>query len=441
MSPVVLSHLDSIEWFHSFIFEDADARAPHICGLKLPDFEYSLEMDDSWFDRINDCLAALLGAATHLDSFDAEDLPKILTKLRSPLRYLHVEAHAPFNIPASFLHHHMAHFARTLEILELECLTFDISPPSVTTQFTALRSLKAKFVHNFHQLEVVLRLFPNLDNSLVLECLNTTLAKDAYPALRERNKEAQKVHPWPGLDRLVCDDDVAFLMALQCPIRHMDILHWVSLPDRKQFLVETLRHNPPRQLYSSISFFDGLDSSDGLFPLEAADTLTHLVISKHVPGDQFLDALSKSMQHLRLTHLRVVLHYHLRVHQDGAPMQTQLDLSRNLYTAGEGDRDLYRAAVRFFNSMPALQYLFLTTCGYVLTVNGNSSSCTCQRLSSQAWRAVGSAEDLHPSDAAERGPCQEISSEMAETVMDREELHLRSRDENFVRSCCDSASE
>ena len=87
----------------------------------------------------------------------------------------------------------------------------------------------------------------------------------------------QKTHTWPRLDRLACDSDVAFMLALQCPIRRMEIPH-VSLPNGAQYLVETLRSNAPRQLLFGLSLFDDIRNLDGLFPFEAVDKLTHLVV-------------------------------------------------------------------------------------------------------------------------------------------------------------------
>ncbi|PIL31137.1 hypothetical protein GSI_05833 [Ganoderma sinense ZZ0214-1] len=483
MSPVVLWDLDSIQRFHDFIFKNPNGRAPHIHGLKLPDFEYDFQMDYSWFKSINGCLAALLEAAIHLEylylpstefqnivlgavqklttlrqlsmgsHFNIEYTFKLLTTSRSPIRYLYVDAYEILNLPASFLHRHMAHLAPTLETLELDDLTLDISPLSVTTQFTALRRLKAQLICPLDRLEVLLRLFPNLDNSLVLSYPGSTLSPDAYAEVRERNKEAQNAHTWPCLDRLACDDDVAFMLALRCPIRLMDIPH-VSLPLGKRYLVETLRYNCPQQLHLGLLLCDGLDGLDGLFPLEAADRLTHLLVFARVqmagnnysliPWDQVLDGLLHSMQHLRTTHLRIVLHYSIHPGPGDPQTEAQPNQHRSLYAASDGD--LHRAAARFFSSMPALQYLFLTTCGYVANSVERAHSYTCQRLASRAWCAVSADTEVTVTDphlsgaSAERGPCAAISGDEAETIMDREELRLGSREEAMVKVCYEPGS-
>ncbi|KAM5535249.1 hypothetical protein V8D89_011055 [Ganoderma adspersum] len=465
ISPIVLRPFGgSVERFHSFIFEDVGGRAAHIYGLKLPDFDYKYGMEDK-LDGISGRLVDLLEAATHLEYLylptidfphvvfaavetlttlrhlsvgihsETDSLFKLLTTMRSPLGYLRVAANDRFNLPASFLHHQMAYFASTLETLDLDDLTIDMSPLSVTSQFTALRTLKASLIRPMHmdQLEVLLRLFPNLDDSLVLNRDLTPI--DTYPAVRERNKEAQKVYTWPRLDRLACYSDVAFMLALQCPIRRMDI-PYVSLPNGAQCLIETLRLNAPRQLCFGLSLFDGLHGLDGLFPLEAADNLTHLAvlvrlhfdhrferggITSMLPWYKVLDTLLQSMQHLRTTHLRIVLHCH--IHPEGPQTEAQLDLHRSMYAASEGD--LARAAGPFFSSISGLQYLFLITCGYITFWDAKRETDACHRLSSQAWRAVDAVADLYsPGASRESGLYTAINSETAETVVDREDLRL-----------------
>ena len=177
------------------------------------------------------------------------------------------------------MRHQLAHFASTLETLDLDDLTLDISPLSATSQFTSLRTLKVVSI-NLDQLEVLLRLFPNLDNSLELSSLDRDLTPAVtYPAVRERNKEVQKMCTWPHLDRLTCPSNIAFVLALRCPVRRMDI-YSVLLPKDAQYLLESLRLNAPRQLCVGLSLLDCLYGLDGLFPLEAAgrDRLTHLVV-------------------------------------------------------------------------------------------------------------------------------------------------------------------
>ena len=307
MSPVVLSNAEALDRFHDFIFADAAARAPHIRGLKLPralpDSNNS-ERNNSPSQIPIDRLITILERAINLEylslpisglvdllptvakistlrelfawgGYSIKPFLKLLATLRSPLRRLHVdwEWFFPGGLAADFLHNSLAHFAPTLEILELPDFAPDVSPSSVTTPFPAMRSLKANLVHNIESLDALLHLFPNLDDNLVIHSLHCTSTD--HPAFREQSKEAQKIQTWPGLNHVVFTVQAAFLLALQCPIRRMHIEGYIASPEEKQRLAEVLHDNCPRQL--SVWFRD-LHTLDGLFPVEATTRLTHLVL-------------------------------------------------------------------------------------------------------------------------------------------------------------------
>ncbi|KAI1791954.1 hypothetical protein LXA43DRAFT_369146 [Ganoderma leucocontextum] len=496
MAPVNLLNGESIDNFYRFIFANEPARAPYIYGLKLPaSYNYDIQvMDNSRFQTIDDHLVALLEAAIHIQYlyfptsvsdpiFDAamklttlRELHAVsdvyqgplrfrLTTLRSPLRSLRIEENDPFgdNISTTHLHNGLSHFAPTLEVLELDFFQIEIPSSSVTIPFTAVRSLKVKnadFIFDLDQVAILLRLFPNLDNTLSLgTCLGTNVAEDEYLIMRQRNQEAQKAHAWSGLDWLVCDAETAFLMALQCSIRRMDI--GVPHSRGKRYLTETLRHNSPRQLHLSLSFRDGFGVLDGLLPFEAADKLTHLVVfadfdvpyqrrarrrRKHirVPWDQFIDRAVDSIKHLHITHLRIVFYY--TVHQalpdpwpEGDAVSTECEV------------DLHSAATRLRDTMPTLQYLFLTACGGTYAIPPREEWEPCQKqtldkwLSSKAWRVVhdNASGGLRPSTRTpESGSCiMELSREDAERVMHQEELRLSCDEEDMVRQCSDSTGD
>ncbi len=309
MSPAVnLWSGESVDSFHRFIFADEAARAPYIYGLKLPDrFDYHVGEHEPQYQIFDDHLVAILQAAVHVEylSFPtgvsdrvftaaadvatlrelridgevySEYMWKILASFRSPIRSLRIDAGYGSDglLYASSLQNHFTNCAHTLEVLEVQDLFLDISPSSITTPFTALRSLKTGSISNFDDLGVLLRLFPNLDDTLVLDTLN----ERSDPASPEWSQETQKTHTWPRLDRVVCDTKAAFLMALQCPIRSMVITVVPSWQARQQRydLAPILRHNCPRRLRLSASFNDGLGGLDELFPPEGTDNLTHLVM-------------------------------------------------------------------------------------------------------------------------------------------------------------------
>ncbi|KAI1783162.1 hypothetical protein LXA43DRAFT_1047764 [Ganoderma leucocontextum] len=188
-----------------------------------------------------------------------------------------------------------------------------------------------------------------------------------------------------------------------------------------------------------------------MFPLEAADKLTHLVMfaNLHVslPRTGHDDAIDMDipwiirlidpMRHLRLTHLRIFL-YHRVFHDLSGVTQRNPGaiLDEDFVNAGiPSEMDLQPAATRFFDTMPTLQYVFLTACrcSYVrewpATIGYRRNNTW---ISSKAWRAVDANERPLPSDTM-CGSCVELDREAAEAIMDREELHLLSEEEDMIR--------
>ena len=312
MSPIILVNDDSINSLHAFIFSNKPARAQHIYGLELPSPCTYQAMDDSLFPLTDARLVALLEVAVHIQylsfptnvndlvfeavmklttlhrlhttsHYDAQPFRSRLITFRSPLRCLRIDQFdlTDDSISAFFLHKHLTHFAPTLKVLDLDSFQLDLLPDSITTPFTAVHSLKFRTGYissDFHPLAILLRLFPNLDDTLVLGSFNAMLTDDQLAALRARSEEEQTTHAWPRLDRLVCDAELAFAYALQCPVRRMDVL--VEGAHGKQYLLDTLWNNVPRHLHLSLelSCRKGWGVLDDLLPLEVADRLTHLLI-------------------------------------------------------------------------------------------------------------------------------------------------------------------
>ncbi|PIL31141.1 hypothetical protein GSI_05837 [Ganoderma sinense ZZ0214-1] len=511
MSSVVLSSPEAVERFHKFIFADQTSRAPYLYGLTFhPYADYAPDGDP----RFQSCLIAILEVATRLeyldfptsigdsvcstvakmttlrelvvtsgsnasphDQYNPEALGILLTALRSPLRHLLVADYEQGQISLDFLHSHLVHFAPTLEFLKFGDLSSNIFSFPVTTPFAAVRSLHISSVYQFsaYGMDILLRLFPNLDDTLFLK--GFILRAEEYSGLRERNQEAQKEYTWPGLYRVTYNTPLAFTMALRCPIRCMDIYGLV--PEEARYLTEVLRDNCPQQLLLPMALFshNHLQIVDRLFPPEAADRLTHLVLffeidinrrrqpsgqsNSNFSWDQFMDTFVHATKHLRrLTHLRVVLYYHVYAptsefeseskptpNQPNAPPEPHVDdeaFAQNI----AHDADLYPAAIRLLHSLPALEYVLLTTCG----VHRFGKPWTYWH-SSRAWHVqevVAESEDLRrddPLDGAQTRDstrsrsCVEISGEAAEAVVDEEELHLGQREEKMVSHCAQSALE
>ncbi|KAM5539860.1 hypothetical protein V8D89_006363 [Ganoderma adspersum] len=478
ISPVVLSSSESIGRFHTFIFGDAAALASCIYGLSFAAFYYDLEDEDARnrSEAATGYLVALLESATRLQSlhlqtaagdrvliaaaqvatlrellvlsegYDGGRLPRFLSTLQSPLRRLRIATIDPDDFRASFLHGSLTHLAPTLEVLELEDFPLDLSPSSIITPFTALRTLETKVISFVSCLDVLWWLFPHLD-TLVVGHLDRRFTGDNYPAVREQSKEAQKTCAWPALDHTVCEADMAFMMALQCPIRRMDLT--VSDGQSMRRLEETLRDNCPRQLRLSLRFDHGLRAVDALFPPEIGEKLTHLVIIAninvktadtvghhwHVSWTQFVDRLMGWTGHLCLTHLRIVFHY--KIHQ--YPRATS---SASCPENSVRETDLQLIAARLLDTVPTLQHVFLTHCGRMWAWAGSCTRLHSKWSASGAWCAAGADEDNNtcpPNPGLKRSPCVEISR--PEGVMDREELQLTQREEDMIRSCSDSRSD
>ncbi|KAM5538334.1 hypothetical protein V8D89_007936 [Ganoderma adspersum] len=494
MSPVALSSPDSVERFHRFIFADPTSRAPHLYGLSIsPEFYYAEHEDSPISTKY---LAAILETAIHFEylyvptsialsvcttvakmttirelavfsdcgahiQHEPEALNSLLAALRSPLQHLSIADHKMGKMSAGFLHDHLFYLAPILESLTLgdSEFSFNISPSSVTTPFAALRSLEISAIYqfDFYRMDVLLRLFPNLDDTLILKGFSALAHQP--PALREQSKEAQEDHTWPGLDRVTLSATLAFAMALRCPIRYMCIDSSVLHETRD--LADALRDSCPQQLLLPITLFarDHLHHLDGLFPPEAAKTLTHLVLFvevevnrfrrptgqwENISWDQLMACLVRSIAHLHLTHLRIIFHHdiHPPESEPGHPAASapairippDEDFAQNV----AHDADLYPAATRLVDAMQTLQYVLLTTCGV-----RRYGEPWMNWHSSKAWCVVDADEDVvtpgYPPDSG-RLSCVEISSEEAQAVIDEEELHLSYREENMMWHCIKNAS-
>ncbi|KAM5535283.1 hypothetical protein V8D89_011089 [Ganoderma adspersum] len=482
ISPVVLSNSLSVDMFHSFISRDSAALAPYIYGLKLASFYYNVENEDVRLraETAVRHIVALLESATRIQSlhlqiaagdrvltvvaklatlrelivlsggYDGAKLHQFLSTLQSPLRRLRIEAAEPDDFHASFLHGSLAHLAPTLEVLELEDFPLDLSSSSVTTPFTAMRTLKTKAISFASRLDVLWWLFPGLD-TLIVDHLAKRFVEDNYQAARERNREAQKTCSWSSLDHVVCEADTVYLMALECPIRRMDVTVSEGRPLLR--LTETLRHTCPKQLRLSLSFDYGLRAVDelfpsDLFPSELGEKLMHLVVFADINVQtvdtrrhanlswiQFMDRLAGSMDHLRLTHLRVVFHYkihHVATYSNAAP----LDLGPGAVDTPR-EADLQLIAARLFDAMPTLQHVFLTHCGRTWVWAGSYTQLHSKWSASGAWRAAGVDENIRLKRSL---GMDSISRAETKAVMDREELQLSQREEDMIRPCSDSMS-
>ncbi|PIL31124.1 hypothetical protein GSI_05820 [Ganoderma sinense ZZ0214-1] len=481
MSPVNLSNRRFVDSFHNFIFADEAARAPCVYGLKLPNVRRvgTEECTDSQPSTMQQRLVAILQAAVHLEYLhlpSVVDLDLVLTAAANmtSLRELHLvfgqSSRPPWQILGTFcsplqslrverekddswidydfwrmtlLHDHLAAFAPTLEVLELQMVYFDISPSLITTPFTALRSFTTHWFAGFNESTMValLQLFPNLDDTLFLDFLDTMEMEFAYRSIRECSMEAQRARAWSCLDRVACNVDLAFVMALRCPIRRMDLRMYYFSPGRAS-VSSILRHSCPQILHFRLPLSDfDLDDLDDLFPSEGVDLLTHLVMfapSTHLDDygrykltswNQFRDKLISSMKHLRLTHLRIVFYYSLFM-PDG-------DFIGREPAKVAGDTDLYAAATAFFSAIPTLRHL---SSRQIQSGERNTDKW----LSSKAWRIaehrVHEGDQLSNAKSRSTKSIVALSTEAANRIVEQEELDLCSSDKSMVQVCGDAST-
>ncbi|PIL30601.1 hypothetical protein GSI_07302 [Ganoderma sinense ZZ0214-1] len=403
-------------------------------------------------------VASLQELIINVDSSEhssCEALRKFLTILRSPLRRLRIEEdyrEDSGGIRASFIHD-LIHFASTLEALELSYLVLDMHPSSVKTPFAAIRSLNivssCSFPPRSLPAETLQCLFPNLDHVLQIgELAVQWEGGEQYDRLahRARSKTVQTIFTWSKLDHFICDTNAAFVLALRCPIRRMEIsMTW--LPEEEQDLAEILRYNPPQKLLLSL---DATPINRLVFPPEAADKLTHLLsvqlnfkrpnrqrrttrpdgIGVDIPWNQFMTNLIDMLKPLRLIHFRLILNYRASYDPPSWATRQPSDFDATLDTGLTGtvipsETDFQPTAVRLLDAMPTLQYFFLAVSRY--------SSMTTSRThhesrweSSKAWRVVSASGGPHPSDTV-RSSCEELDSVAAEIILSREELKLQMR--------------
>ncbi|PIL31093.1 hypothetical protein GSI_05789 [Ganoderma sinense ZZ0214-1] len=452
MSPINLPDAESVHSFHTFIFSNELGRAPFIHGLELGKLLFDdVEEDDLELQTVNNRLVAILQGASHIQYLrfpsdmtldpvfaaaantttlrkihmvfvsSMEPSWKLLPTFHSPLRSLRIDGsyRACNYFCASLLSDNLATFAPTLEVLDLFELVLDLPPSSVTTQFTAVRSLGIGMVSDFGGLEILLQLFPNLSDRLSLGEIDTLGDRDHATTTRECSKEAQQTNTWPRLDRVECDAESAFLMALQCPIGRMDVMlshdsHVI------RYLAPVLRDNCPRILRLTCfgPFNAGLDGVDSLFPPRGWSGKRKIISWKPT-----MDKLIDSVKHLRLTHLRLVLRFATVVHK---PTQDSVAARDTDTVSTAGDMDLRSTALRFVDAIPSLRHIFLSV--MVNTYDSPPSNA------SKVWRIV---RELRPTSHEDHqngpnanlessGACVELSWAVAERVIAEEEELLLS---------------
>ncbi|KAI1789275.1 hypothetical protein LXA43DRAFT_893211 [Ganoderma leucocontextum] len=326
MRPVYLKSGPSIRRFHSFLFADAPARAPHVCVLHIDlrwpgrpqaqaeDFPLLIDIIDTCkhlenltvaFEQASRDIAEdplflrAIAAIPSLRSFSvlssSIDALALLRQVRTPLRTLGIRCQ---NVGPSFwypaaLERFLPRVARTLEKLELENFAVDplviqagshISQPSVAspTQYPAVRSLSVECFEGKPLLDYLQHLFPALDGMLCLSSLDMRCRKETFVHIRAVNQHAQEGNgdgslsgAWKRLDRVVCDAPMLYVLGLRCPIR-LVMIDFGLLHQDGRYVADVLRENPVPRLKLTLNH--DLSALGELFSVELAETLTHLTL-------------------------------------------------------------------------------------------------------------------------------------------------------------------
>ena len=139
------------------------------------------------------------------------------------------------------------------------------------------------------ELKVLMHTFPALDRSLTLlipdDCHRSRIDEIEWFDVHSRNAAAQpdegKLAPWKRIDRLICDSQLLYLLALKCPIGHTYLLMGDRSYARKtrDYFVSGLRESRPVRLTLDMLYIEStsdLRFFNGIFPEELGSSLTHL---------------------------------------------------------------------------------------------------------------------------------------------------------------------
>ena len=310
---VVLRSPNSICKFHDFVFSDATARLPHIIALdihlrindpqlltkghierllailshasslkSLGLYDYHRIRDPGCFDdpRIATAVGKLT-ALRNLTVVHCNKTDKIVAAVCAPLTSLTITRFFPefdFLIPTS-VSQLLSHLQWSLETLSLDSLRLNTN--SLSSKFAPNHNLRSLFLHGLEgapYLSVLLELFPRLSGTLsvLLDFVPNGVNRIAFPELRELNLKAQESRTWRGLQHLICDVSILYVLGLKCPI---DLLSTHSrYSSSRPLLTESLRENPCQRLNLHVKTFGGLEVPQGLIPPETAAVLTHLTL-------------------------------------------------------------------------------------------------------------------------------------------------------------------
>ncbi|TBU38184.1 hypothetical protein BD309DRAFT_972458 [Dichomitus squalens] len=470
MGPIVIYSEHTVQKLHAFVFADPARRAPHIhaldvsarvSSLPIPSREFmavitgqfvallehtttlrwlQLAINEQYFLRdpsVLSAIARLRGLRTLSLRSIHSDAPSWIRTIQSSLRTLSIaDLPGGFWTPASVTTC-MARFASTLEHLELAKLRTVRQPLPHIIPFTAVLSLVLDKMRELPELECLMRLFPNLV-TLSCDARLDGYADQYFINTRERNLEVQERRSWRYLDWVACRTETLYGLGLKCPVRHLVV---DNSPARlwNDLLADSLFQNAPVHLGLSMNVqefaLEGTTQLQEIFPREGSIShLSHLVL--FVPYDTSLlsaqgrtlqdiwyllvETLLSEFQHLRLTHLRLVLRIAV------SPNALDEHVAQFQYSASVLDLD--PSAMSLTHAVQSLRYLFLALGvlfpGHYWHADRRFAEGERWALS-KAWKSSNGVGDW---------PWQELSRGLSQHIINEEELTLSEEDEAWLRS-------
>ncbi|PIL28829.1 hypothetical protein GSI_08874 [Ganoderma sinense ZZ0214-1] len=512
--PIVLrlKNVATILGFHDFLFSDLADRLPHVVALVIHVAEGETHPSTECSGRAIEALVAILRDASSLKSLELRssaewqslgylddlrlsavieevaslreltiggrtEVANFIGAIRSPLTKLAVGVSisevrldegqwSPDSFGAALSR--ITPSLQTLAITKSYVRLIGGPPDSVSalTPFHALRSLTLSWLVVVPQLPLLFALSPNLDGTLHITMLIHGSPVSAgleerynfFRTAREQNSLAQEHKCWTRLHRLICDVEALFALSLRCPVG-LTIVHECpthAVPATRRYITESFRDHPPTHLNLQPMIWWGPDepSLAGMFPPEAAATLTHLTLCVQcdydsVPGatplleemlrwdDLWRGTFLPALAPLRsLTHFRLVFHCEAREPEVPAwPISEDPFVEDLRPTGGTSRFDFAAMAAALVDALPALRYCFLTNSARLVEMKLSAGRTFVERWrESRAWRVactptgLDGVDDLQAVAAVDayetRRELVELDDDIAEAIIDRGDLVL-----------------
>ncbi|KAM5535308.1 hypothetical protein V8D89_010993 [Ganoderma adspersum] len=506
MRPITISGAQSLRDLHNFVLVNKERRGPHIRAIDVP---MNISREDLSKDLVDQFLA-VLASATRLRSLTLyvpgqpwslftghpDILPAVaqLTSLRELnvaasieevavlLEYTRSSLNA-FRYQPTYESHASSESLTIKMAPQLSSALQEIEVPSdfvvvasrSHVSFPAVRAVTLTDAEDCDgvfrwQMDALVRLFPSLDRTLIIDSDDF----GGLSASRTANREAQKTQAssWAALDRVAsANPKLLYALALACPVRHLtldlDSMHtgeddpvfWLSA----DHLSTILQDCAPTHLALIHDGLSGRFSTPytALFPADAVASITHLVLEtgymsilrRHPRRGAHRDAVVevetvadtdvsesplvsglKSAALRRVTHLRIIVATSTTVTFDPNPRWSDC-----LYD-GVRYYEFDRIVAALPSVLPSLAYIFVTAGGSIVQAalnaykpEGSKERERWETTRSRAWRVRRRPSDdidTRAGDGVGGGmmyDLEELSEKEAEAIIDREDLQPTER--------------